>query len=271
MALTDNIVAYWKFDESSGNAEDSTANNNDLTNNNTATFAAGKINNGTFLTAATPQYFSIADASQTGLDLTGDCSFNFWFKIPALGSGSKQVYLTSKFGGTQRSYKLGFTYNAGTPTTTFIFDTSALGALTTERRVTVGIAPASEDTWTMYTIVFDSASTGDTTFYINGSSVGVNDGAAAAIFNSTSAVEVGYSSFEGNNSVDVAMDEYGIWSRTLSGAEVTELYNSGTGLTYPFSSPGPATLESWDTVTKATIESMNTTNLNAIESWNTVA
>ena len=38
-ALTDNLVSYWKFDESSGNTTDSVGSNN-LTNNNSVGFSA---------------------------------------------------------------------------------------------------------------------------------------------------------------------------------------------------------------------------------------
>lgn len=38
-----------------------------------------------------------------------------------------------------------------------------------------------------------------------------------------------YNAFLGN------IDEFGVWQRALTPAEVTQLYNAGTGLTYPFS------------------------------------
>ena len=63
MSLTTNIVAYWKFDESSGNAMDSTGNGNTLTNVNTVTYSAGKINNGANFVAASSQYFSATAAA----------------------------------------------------------------------------------------------------------------------------------------------------------------------------------------------------------------
>ena len=34
--------------------------------------------------------------------------------------------------------------------------------------------------------------------------------------------------------VNAIIDEYGIWNRVLTAAEITELYNSGAGLTHPF-------------------------------------
>lgn len=45
MALTDNLIAYWKLDESSGNASDSSGNGHTLTNNSIS-YGASKINNG---------------------------------------------------------------------------------------------------------------------------------------------------------------------------------------------------------------------------------
>ena len=57
MALTDNLVSYWKLDESSGNAADSVGSNT-LTNTNTVTYSAGKINNGADFERDSAQYFS---------------------------------------------------------------------------------------------------------------------------------------------------------------------------------------------------------------------
>ena len=45
MALNTNILASWKFDESSGNASDSSGNGKTLTNINTIAYVAGKVNN----------------------------------------------------------------------------------------------------------------------------------------------------------------------------------------------------------------------------------
>ena len=38
------------------------------------------------------------------------------------------------------------------------------------------------------------------------------------------------------NFLNCYIDEVGIWSRTLTSTEVSDLYNSGSGLQYPFSS-----------------------------------
>lgn len=38
----------------------------------------------------------------------------------------------------------------------------------------------------------------------------------------------------GGNQYDGKMDEIGVWSRVLTAGEITELYNGGAGITYPF-------------------------------------
>jgi len=58
--LTQGLVGYWKMDESSGNAADSSGNSYTLTNNATATFAAGKFANAGSLASASSQYFNTA-------------------------------------------------------------------------------------------------------------------------------------------------------------------------------------------------------------------
>src|SRR3990172_9233993 len=114
MALTDNIVSYWKLDESSGNAADSTANANTLVNQNTTTYEAAKINNGAKVVSASIQGFSIADASQTGLDFSGNLSFSLWFKMASAPSGGEGTMIVKRVGaGNQRSYHWKFN-NGGT-------------------------------------------------------------------------------------------------------------------------------------------------------------
>jgi hypothetical protein len=41
---------------------------------------------------------------------------------------------------------------------------------------------------------------------------------------------------DGNTAFDGRIDEVGIWSRVLTASERTQLYNGGSGITYPFSS-----------------------------------
>jgi len=47
-----------------------------------------------------------------------------------------------------------------------------------------------------------------------------------------SAIEIGHSSQSASWSLDAAIDEIGIWNRSLSDAELVQLYNDKTGMTY---------------------------------------
>src|SRR3989344_3474903 len=73
-------TSYWKYDESSGVASDSTGSNT-LTNNNTITYSAGKTNNASNLVAANSQWFSIANGTWSNLDPTTSFSLSFWLKV----------------------------------------------------------------------------------------------------------------------------------------------------------------------------------------------
>lgn len=225
MALTDNLEAYWKFDESSGNAIDSTANNNDLTNNNTVTYVAAKINNGADLESASSQYFSIADASQTGLDFSDALTFAGWVKYESIALDDSPFIFKREAAGNQRAYD--FYSN----TTSLNFDSYTDGS-TLGCNETVAWVPL---TGTFYHVAVTKSGT-TVKFYVNASQQGTDQaGSNATIFNASSAFELG--SFLANPSYfDGIMDEWGCWSRALSATEISELYNGGNGLSYPFSS-----------------------------------
>jgi len=105
------LVAYWRFDN---NGNDDTSNSNNLTNNNSVTFQSASLPftddcsgvNGnsytTSLEADDSEYWSIADASQTGLDGTGDFATGFWVyynTLPQYNDEGGIVGLVGKFDG----------------------------------------------------------------------------------------------------------------------------------------------------------------------------
>lgn len=231
MPLTTNLVAYWKFDESSGNAADSTADANTLTNNNTVTYSTGLINNGAYLVKASKEYFSILEVGETGLDLTGDCSFNIWVYLQTAVGGSEEYPVVWKYNvALNKSYGFRVQNN-----NTIQFVCTSDG--TTDTSASVAWTP-STGTWYMMTVVY-TASAGSVAFYINASQQGTTQtGLATSIFSGTSPFLVGQRLIPSDPTTnwDGRLDELGVWSRTLSGAEITSLYNGGAGNQYPFSS-----------------------------------
>lgn len=228
MALTDNLVSYWKFDESSGNAADSVGSNT-LTNNGTTGYTPAKINNG-IAVDSTSKYLSILDSVQTGLDITGSLSISFWVKfatggLPGSGEG---LTLCRKYDSPSRSYYCLLYNNAGSQELSFYF--------TDEYNVAdkgigiVGWSP-SVNTWYHIVMVFD-ASVPSIKFFVNGSQQGTTQTPAInSIFAGSSDIFIMRSGGAGQNYI---ADEYGIWSRTLSADEVANLYRGGAGWQYPF-------------------------------------
>lgn len=223
-SLHTNLVSYWKFDESSGNAADPRGSNT-LTNNNTATFASGKINNGADLELASTQYFSIADASQTGLDFSDAVSFAGWVKFESIPADTNPFIMKRAAAGNNRSYSF---YLAGA-SNTLNWDSFTDGT-TTGCSVSVSWTPSTA-TW-YHVAVTKSGTT--IKFYVNGAQQGTTQtGANGTIYNGAAAFEVG-GFVDAPTYLDGFIDEWGAWSRQLTGTEISELYNAGTGTSYPF-------------------------------------
>lgn len=226
MALSDSLQAYWKFDEGSGNAADSTANANTLTNVNTATYEAGLINNGTRVASASSQYFTATDSAS--LSTTGDTSWSFWIKPgpTSIGSTTDPVVF-HKATASNYSYYIQIT-------------TTSLTLAASSNGTSFGSATVTLDTMVLtgtqyHIVVVYTASLGRIEVFQNGVSKGTATGTLpTSIFNGTAPLEVGRYGLGTSNYYNGMYDETGIWSRTLSSTEVSQLYNSGSGLAYPF-------------------------------------
>jgi hypothetical protein len=76
------------------------------------------------------------------------------------------------------------------------------------------------------------------TGYVDGSSVGTIGATTSGSITQSDVTEIGMRGdldvLNPSNCTSGLIDEVGIWSRALTGAEVTSLYNGGAGLQYPF-------------------------------------
>jgi len=230
MALTDNIVAYYKLDESSGNASDSVGNNT-LTNNNTVGYSAAKINNGAdFGTTNTNKNLEVL----SNVGITGSAvSINLIVKLKTeISSGTYTLCHLSTGSTNYRGFYIDYSYNAGTRRVGFAMNREGIE----EFRFTSNITLGTTDFFFL-TLTYDGT---NIIGYINGTSVGtiaasgIGDSGYSHPCVSLSCYRDANSQARGNYS-SVILDEVGIWSRALSSTEVTELYNSGNGKQYPFS------------------------------------
>jgi hypothetical protein len=223
--LTNNLTAYWKMDESSGNASDATGNGYTLTNNNSVWFAAAKINNGAVFASANSKNFS--KSSVSGLVPSSTLTVSAW------------VYLSSNNGEAIVSKG-----NVGTYSGPYIFAINVTNGLSFYSSngsnagwVGVNWTP-SLNTWYHVAVTFNA---GSVAFYVNGVQQGTTQSAVVSSLNQsdTNSFFVGAYSTNGGTAnaafFDGKMDEMGVWSRALSSSEICQLYNSGSGLSYPMS------------------------------------
>lgn len=229
MSLSDNLVAYWKLDEASGTRVDSTGRGNDLTDNNTVTSNTGILSNAAEFVAANSEYLSHATNDDLATILGRGLTISAWVYLHGSFSGAGQVVAKDDDAANSRDYTL------DVDASKFRFYTDGGGG---------GIIshPATLSTETWYHVV---------AWYTGSSSGGValNAGTAttSALANadpvslSTAEFRIGareYPAFEGY--FFGRIDEVGIWHRVLTEDEITELYNGGAGLNYPFTAPAPS-------------------------------
>lgn len=235
MALTDNLVSYYKLDESSGNAADSVGSNT-LTNNNSTAFATGKINNGADLELTSSN--SLSKTSPVDVAFTSSFTINCWVKPESLSSDGTRLVIASKYyDGSVRGWYFGLAESSGADNTKLHARLgNTAGSAAVDYYSNTGAVAAG--TWAMVTMVFDDTSD-LVRFYVNGTAWGTTaktDQIAASSANL-------YIGAEGNNGspnqfFDGLLDEVGIWSRALSAAEVISLYNASIGKQYPFTANG---------------------------------
>ena len=230
-SFTNGTVAYYKFDETSGNNADDWTGNYDLTTSN-SNWTTGLINNGL---SFVPQAITNRAWNDSLMHKNqSDFTISLWFKLDAdYGAGSPSY--ESLLRGAQYSSKdkLTVTFNkvSGVIYLSYEGEDGGPGELNT-----------ITDSWTKgdwyHYVVRWSFSDSNISVFVNGSVE--NSVAYAYSYNYTGLNDynfgfnftfggfpAGYISFNGT------IDETGIWDRALSDSEISDLYNSGAGIT-PF-------------------------------------
>lgn len=257
-------VSFWNLDESSGNAADAVGSNT-LTNANTVTYSAGKIGNGAVFVAASSQALKIANASQNPNLAVGGADFSLacWFKLTSFTS-SDFYPLFSRYDLHERSFRLGV-YGGEGGGSSYLFNIcDSTGETSTDN---IQAQAFSTATWYHVAISFVFSTT-TVTYYHNGSSIGTDNTTYGGAVADTSEFDLGANVYFGNYS-NMQMDMAGIWNSALSAQDVSDLYNGGTGVQYPFATPGPANLKSLDTNVKANIKSIDTNLIANVKTFDT--
>ena len=221
MVTTTNLIAYYKCDENAANTTVADAHGSftgtAAANTSTMYDASGKIN-------------SALNFNGTSDTITGTptptakyIAVNAWFKGTAFGSGA-DIY-GAIFTGFRSSDEK-FMFRRFNNTDNIQAQVREIGG--TYRAVN-STGSECDGTWHMATIVTDGT---NLELYIDGSSVGT--------VGFTETMTIDDSNMGVNSSLywDGSLDEVSIWTTTsgapLSSSDVTDLWNSGSGLAYPF-------------------------------------
>lgn len=266
MALLDNLQGYWKMEETSGTRYDETANNNDLADNNTVLYGTGKIGNAADFESTNSEFLSIDD--NASLSITGDLTISCWVNIESKpgGFGYRFVGKWSGTPSTQYAYVFQFYDDSGTEKLLFAFRNST-GSPPSNNTDGYCTPTLNTGTWYHLAVVVD-VSAATITFYVNGvaQSTTYNYQNATSIVDTTAPFTVGQAESAGY--YDGLLDELGIWSRILTSDEITALYNSGSGLTYPFTTTNIKKLNS---IAHANLKKINGVAIANVKKINTIA
>lgn len=220
MALTDSLVSYWALEEASGNRADSHGSNT-LTDNNTVASATGKISTAADFEASNSEWLSCADNAALS---TGDIDFSLSFWVYFESTGYQELAGKWTGGGTDREWLI---YTFGGAMSFQVQGPSSGQTVTHGTSLTSGV-------WYHVVVWHDSVNNvigitiNDTSAVTQAHSGGANDGTADFTLGGRS----------GSVYFDGLMDEVGFWKKVLSAAEITSLYNGGSGFAYPFSAGG---------------------------------
>lgn len=221
MALTDNIVSYYKME---GNSNDAAGTNNGTDTSVTYGNSFGKIGQGASFGGAA-SYTTVADAAS--LDFTGALSLCGWINPQSF---TVVNYLAVKtLSGTWSSGN-GAQWYARIDTSTAVEMGVNIGGVIKAFAPTV--SAMSTGTWYFLCGTYDGTTM---TLYLNGASVGTSTAASGAMSTGAFSLYLGNNNLSGEFNAHY-VDELGIWSRALSSTEISQLYNSGAGLQYPFTS-----------------------------------
>lgn len=218
--LTTGLVGYWKLD---GSANDATGVNNGSISG-TATVETGKIGSAYYFAPYPSSYISIANS--TSLNIQGNTiSLSAWVKST---SGGTQM-IVSKFSGVGTHTDPYFQYNLQLLQGSSLFPRFFLSIGGTAYYAANNTISINHNQWYHIAGTYDGTTM---RLYLNGSQIATT-AVTGNIKSYSTPVYISKNGALGETFIG-NIDEVGIWNRTLSASEVSQLYNSGNGLTYPF-------------------------------------
>ncbi len=211
-SLNVGLVSYWKLDATAGSVFDEINNNNGT--NNGATRGQPGIINKSFNFDGGSEYIQYSD--DPTLNISDEISISIWINLTSTGS---QMRVVDRQDGGNSGYSL--LIGASGDPEFFIGDGVDFQGVSDANNLQTNI-------WSHVVAIWNGT---HVKVYINGSQSGSSVLQSAPAEHSTSMRIATRSNslgefFPGN------LDEIGIWNRTLTDAEITQLYNNGSGITH---------------------------------------
>lgn len=180
------------------------------------------------LESGSSQYASITDASQTGLDLTGDFTLEAWVNFESTPSSGNLMTIISKSlnTGNQRGYEFHLFNDSGTLKYQVNIDQDGDGVT---RDVVRWTNTPSTGTWYHLALTCDISAATATTFELfidsasQGNGTAVTSGNCASIYNNTTAFIVGAYGTP-SQYFDGKIDETRVWSDIRTSGEISANY-----------------------------------------------
>ena len=209
--ITSNLVGHWKFDENTGSsAADSSGNNNTGTINGASWSSGGKDGScldfdGSF------DYVSIANSAS--LQISGDITISAWVKADTISAQHCIVGHGTTTSSVQNTYL-------------YIWYSAWLGGSHqsgNDEYASSSVSSGDIGSWVHIAIVYDDE---DWFLYRNGSLIDSHETEQGAVNVSSSRWAIGAPSTLTSRFFDGLIDEVRIYGRALSGADITEIYNT---------------------------------------------
>jgi hypothetical protein len=222
-SLLSGLVSYWKFNEDpSGNNAADEKGLHALPNTGVTQDASGKIGNA-YAYSGTSSYTAELDSAD--YELTSALSVSLWMKS---STASTWKCLISNYDSSvlENGWDLMIT-------NTDILSWSVRNDTQTPDNMYVeGSVDVVDGTWKHVVATFDGTYC---RIYVNGTADGTSSAWNHPIkyVDSNNFFTIGRREIA--NLYTGSIDEVGIWNRALTQTEITSLYNSGSGRTYPFS------------------------------------
>ena len=210
--LLTGIIAYYKLDESSGNATDSVWGFTGT--NNSVTYAAGKINNWAVFNG------SSSYLSGSGINIaSSDFTFSAWFKVAAGTNPMEIITIGDTTGNTRKDFYMRVRKDNNTIGFWMYWDDYEV-ANTVTNGTYYHLLCTFNNTTKGWQIFLNNTSIWTKTFW--------------GAFTGGTNFNIGKAVWSAANYMNWTIDELGIWNRVLNSTERASLYNSGSWLQYPF-------------------------------------